>query len=83
MKTALVFEAVREGYAIDQLRNPVTVGELRELLDGLEDDTVIVLSHDSGYIFGSLSRGARFCEEWPDEEGGDIGGYVVMDEYRL
>ena len=54
MKKAIVFEAQREGYGIDQLRRPMTVGELRDLLDGYEDDTLFVLSHDNRYTFGSI-----------------------------
>ena len=68
MKQALVFEAVREGYGIDQLRNPVTVGELRSLLEEYDDDTLFVLSHDSGYTFGSISL---CCDEVYENEDGE------------
>lgn len=57
MKKALVFEARREGYGIDQLNSPMTVGELRRLLEDYDDDTLFVLSHDRGYTYGSI-------EEW-------------------
>ena len=77
MKTALVFEASRSGYGIDQIKNAVTVGELRELLADLEDDTMIILSHDNGYTYGSLSRTASVREE----AEGDYGPkYEEVDE---
>ena len=69
MKQAIVFNAAREGYGIDQLRNPVTVGQLRQMLEGLEDDMIVVLSHDNGFTYGSLSRGAEIMEEREGEYG--------------
>lgn len=79
MKTALVFEARRDGYGIDQIRNAMTVGELRELLDGLDDDVMIICSHDNGYTYGSLSHEATIREE----RGGDYGPmYIETDVIR-
>ena len=69
MKTALVFEASREGYAIDQIRKPVTVGALKELLADLDDDMLFVLSHDNGYTYGSLSLLGSIREEVEGEYG--------------
>ena len=54
MARALVFEALREGYGIDQIQNPMTVGELREFLEDFDDDTLFILSHDNGYTYGSI-----------------------------
>lgn len=56
MKEALVFEASREGYSIDQLRGVMTVGRLREILRNYDEDTLIVLSHDNGYTYGSIDE---------------------------
>ena len=75
-RKALVFEALREGYGIDQLRDPMTVGELRRLLEEYDDDALFVLSHDSGYTYGSVTYDCRLLEEkageygpeWTDEE---------------
>lgn len=75
-KIALVFEAVREGYSIDQLRCPITAGELRELLDDVDDDTIVVLSHDNGYTYGSLSS----CEMRRERYDEDLDRWVRDDD---
>ena len=73
MKKALVFDALRTGYSIDQVDSAMTVGDLRAMLEDMEDDTLIICSHDNGYTYGSLSRCASFCEEREseDEDGSD------------
>jgi len=68
MRTALVFEAMRTGYAIDQINNPMTVGELREMLQEYDDDTLFILSHDNGCTYGSITY-PRYMEE----QEGDYG----------
>ena len=64
MKKAIVFEVAREGYAIGHVRRPMTVGELKELLEDYEDDTVVILSHDNGYTYGTL----RDCDIYDEED---------------
>lgn len=54
MRRALVFEAERTGYSIDQVSRPMTVGELKEFLEDFNDDTLFILSHDGGYTYGSI-----------------------------
>lgn len=72
MKKAIVFEAPREGYGIDQLRNPMTVGELKELLEDYEDDMLVILSHDRGYTYGSLGWGYNHeCSYFVEREDGE------------
>lgn len=78
MKKALVFEASRDGYGIDQLRNPVTVGELREMLADFPDDMLIICSHDNGYTYGSLSRSVMVQSEHEGEYGTE---YIVDEEF--
>ena len=58
MKRAVVFQAPREGYGIDQIAgNAITVGDLVEWLqENCEGDEIFVLSHDSGYTYGSIDR---------------------------
>ena len=57
MREAIVFEAERKGYGIDQIANSaMTVGELRDILDQYDDEVLVVLSHDNGYTFGSLNE---------------------------
>lgn len=53
-KRAIVFEAAREGYGIEQIRRPMTVGELIGFLQDFDEDTLVILSHDRGYTYGSL-----------------------------
>jgi hypothetical protein len=80
-KKAYVFEAAREGYSIDQLRGAVTIGELREFLNQIEDDDALfVLSHDGGYTYGSLSRGCMVKRETEGEYGTEWEDY---DELRI
>ena len=67
MRTAIVWEARRDGYGIDQLRNPMTVGELKAILEDYEDDTLVILSHDRGYTYGSISGYPAYREEQDGE----------------
>ena len=72
-KQAIVFEAERTGYNIDQIAGgAMTVGELKSLLEDYDDDTLFVLSHDRGYTFGSIN--SRKCSLW--EEGDEDGEWV-------
>lgn len=69
MKKALVFDAPRTGYSIDQVVNAaMTVGDLRAMLEDMEDDTLIICSHDNGYTYGSLSRCVSIYEEHESED---------------
>ena len=53
MKKAIVFEAARTGYGIDQVE-AITVGDLLEILQDFDPETLFILSHDRGYTFGSI-----------------------------
>ena len=66
---AIVFDAPRTGYGIDQIENPMTVRELREMLESLDDNTTVIMSHDNGYTYGSISRYAGIREETEGEYG--------------
>ena len=70
MKLAIIFEASRDGYTAKQVaenRSPITVGELKSLLEDYNDDTLFMLSHDNGYTYGSISK-FEFEEVDIDEE---------------
>ena len=67
MKTAIIIEARREGYAPDQCYNTITAGELAEILQGYDEDTPVYLSHDNGYTYGSL-RGNDIDLRYGDDE---------------
>lgn len=81
MRKAVVFEASRDGYGIDQLRNPMTIREFIEVLEELEEnygeDALLILSHDKGYTYGSLTK---CCEVRKENESGDFEYY---DEYEV
>ena len=70
MRKAICFEAYREGYGIDQIADrAMTVGELTEILRDFDEDTLVVLSHDNGYTYGSISENTmRGFEEMDDGE---------------
>lgn len=68
MKQAVVFEASRTGYELDQVRRPITVGELRDFLDQYEDDVLFFLSHDNGYTYGSISTSEEFDATYDEDE---------------
>lgn len=80
MKQAIVFQASRDGYGIDQLRSVMTVGMLREMLEDLDDDMMVICSHDNGYTYGSLSRIAEIREEQEGEYGTE---YETVDEISV
>ena len=68
MRKAVVFDAPRTGYSIEQIINPMTVGDLKELLEEMEDDIIVVASHDRGYTYGTLEF-MSVCEEREGEYG--------------
>lgn len=67
MRRAVVFEAERTGYSIDQViddwTKPMTVGELRDILEEYEDEDLFILSHDRGYTYGSIREQMHFEED--------------------
>ena len=57
MRTAIVFEASRDGYSINQIADKaITVGMLIDILQEFDEDSLFILSHDNGYTYGSLSK---------------------------
>ena len=68
-RKALVFEVKREGYDIDQVEGAITVGQLKEMLESLDEDMLVICSHDNGYTYGTLPRVAMIMEERPGDEG--------------
>jgi hypothetical protein len=73
----LVFDADRTAYGIDQIERPMTVGELREFLKDFDEDDAIILSHDRGYTYGTLSRTVSIRVESKGEYGVE---YEEIDE---
>lgn len=67
----LIIEANREGYAIDQIRRTMTVGELMAMLEQFDEDTPVYLGHDRQsygfYTYGGITEDC-FNEEASDDE---------------
>ena len=63
----LLFQTFREGYAVDQIRKTMTVGELIEFLGNYDEDTPIYLSFDNGYTYGGITE-ERFKEDYEEDE---------------
>lgn len=51
MRTAIVFEARREGYSIDQVERPMTVGELMSMLKEYDKNDIVIVSCALGYTY--------------------------------
>lgn len=72
MRRAVVFEAPREGYGIDQIADKaMTVGELIEFLQDFNEDTLFVLSHDNGYTYGSVNA-MTAVTTYEEQENGEF-----------
>lgn len=63
----LTINGAREGYAIDQINNTMTVGELINFLSDYDEDTKVMINNDNGYTYGSI-RLSSFREEYEEEE---------------
>ena len=61
----LIINAMRESYGKDDIRT-MTVGELMRFLEDFDEDTPVILSHDSGYTYGGI-RQSMIEEEYDDE----------------
>ena len=64
---ALIMEAERTGYAVDQIRQTMTVGELIAFLSDFDEDMPIYTSQDNGYTYGGIEY-ENFREEEDEEE---------------
>lgn len=72
MRRAVAFEAPREGYGIEQIADKaMTVGELIEFLQDFDEDTLFVLSHDSGYTYGSINARTAVTT-YEEQENGEF-----------
>lgn len=67
MKSFVSISARREGYAVDQISNTMTVGELIRLLEDYDEDMGVYISNDNGYTYGGITEG-RIDMEYAEEE---------------
>lgn len=63
----LIYQAFREGYGLDQVRDTMTVRELIEFLDQYDEDTPVYLDFDNGYTYGGICE-HRFYEDYEEDE---------------
>ena len=64
----LIINAQREGYGLDQIKNTMTVAELKDFLENYDDETPIYLSFDNGYTYGGINDYKFELKEDYDEE---------------
>ena len=70
---AIIINANREGYGIDQIRNTMTVGELIDALSDFDEDTPVYIGNDrqsyGWYTYGGITM--RDIEETDGEDEED------------
>lgn len=66
-KMVLTINGRRDGYALDQIENTMTVGELMNLLSDYDEDTPVMINNDNGYTYGAV-RWDSFREEYDEDE---------------
>lgn len=71
MKTILMIDGRRDGYSPNQCKGTMTVGELRDYLEYLDDDTPVLLKNDNGYTYGRITRSSFEEEDFDDDDDYD------------
>ena len=74
MKTTIIINARREGYGTDQIEHTLTVGELIDILNGYDEDTLVMVGNDpteyGWYTYGGI-REYDISEVEDEEESED------------
>ena len=72
---AIIINANREGYGIDQIKNTMTVGELIDELMGYDPETPIYIGNDrrdyGWYTYGSITMRDIETDNGEDDEDGN------------
>lgn len=68
MANIITIEGRREGYAPDQIKHTMTVGELIDYLSQFDEDSPVMLDNDNGYTYGSITDSSFREIERDDEE---------------
>ena len=63
----LILNTFREGYALDQIKRTMTVGELISFLEDYDEDRPVYLAFDNHYTFGGITA-SRFEDDYEEEE---------------
>lgn len=59
----LFINGKKNGYGTDQCGKTLTVGELIEILQEYGEDSPVYLRNDSGYTYGSITRGDVYTSD--------------------
>lgn len=68
---ALIIDAHRDGYSVDQVYETITVSDLIYELEGYPEDAPIYISYDKGYTYGGISAYDLNLEDVEEEEDED------------
>ena len=63
----LILNTFREGYALDQIKRTMTVGELISFLEDYDEDRPVYLAFDNHYTFGGITE-SRFEDDYEEDE---------------
>lgn len=66
----LYIDGRRDAYDPKDIENTMTVGELIEFLQGIDEDAKVYISNDNGYTYGSVTLDSfdEYSEGEEDEE---------------
>ena len=67
---AIIINANREGYGIDQIRNTMTVGELIDALSDFDEDTPVYIGNDR-QSYGWYTYGGITMQDIEETDGED------------
>lgn len=65
---ALIIDAHRDGYSVDQVYETITVSDLIYRLEDFDGDTPVYISYDNGYTYGGISEYDINLEDVEEEE---------------
>ena len=68
---ALIIDAHRDGYSVDQVYETITVSDLIYRLEDFDGDTPVYISYDNGYTYGGISEYDLNLEDVEEEEDED------------
>ena len=65
---ALIIDAHRDGYSVDQVYETITVSDLIYRLKDFDEDIPVYISYDNGYTYGGISEYDINLEDVEEEE---------------
>ena len=68
-KKLVLIEGKRSGYSPGQIiDDTITIGELKEIIEGMDDDTRVLLSNDNGYTYGYINESTISQVEYDEKK---------------